>query len=463
MMRGMTDTEAHISRSSVQRERIRPLKDGRPAGGPVLYWMSREQRAADNWALVFAAELAVRWERPFGVVFALAPAFLGACRRQYAFMLEGLREVERELHRRRIPFRLLVGDPGRAVARLARDEDAAAVVCDFDPLRIKQAWQQTVARAAPGPVYEVDAHNIVPCRAASDKQEYAAYTIRPKIHRLLETFLVPCPDPARDVKPAFRIRNTDWSSAEGRLRVDDSVAPVDSLRAGTQAGSERLAAFLAGGLARYGEQANDPMADAQSGLSPYLHFGQVSAQTVALQVRAADTDPANRDAFLEQLIVRRELSDNFCLHNPDYDTARCYPAWAAATLAEHANDRRPYRYDRATLEAAQTHDPLWNAAQTEMVSRGTMHGYMRMYWAKKILEWTPTPAAAHETALALNDRYELDGRDPNGYVGIAWSIGGVHDRAWTERPVFGKIRYMSAAGCRRKFDTDAYIARWSPA
>jgi len=462
MMRGMTDTEAQISRSSVQRERIRPLKDARPAGGPVLYWMSRDRRTADNWALLFAAELAVRWERPFGVVFALAPAFLGACLRQYAFMLAGLREVERELHRRHVPFRLLVGDPGREVARLARDEDAAAVVCDFDPLRIKQAWQRTVARAAPGPVYEVDAHNVVPCREASDKQEYAAYTIRPKIHRLLDTFLVPYPKPNFDAKPAFRIRNTDWSGVEDRLRVDHTVGPVDDPRAGTQAGMQRLAAFLEGGLQRYDSRSNDPTADAQSGLSPYLHFGQLSAQTVALQVRAAQTDPADRDAFLEQLIVRRELSDNFCLHNPDYDTPRSAPAWAAATLEEHAGDRRPYLYDRATLEAARTHDPLWNAAQAEMVSRGTMHGYLRMYWAKKILEWTRTAAEAHETALALNDRYELDGRDPNGYVGVAWSIGGVHDRPWKERPVFGKIRFMSDAGCRRKFDTDAYIARWSP-
>jgi deoxyribodipyrimidine photo-lyase len=161
----------------------------------------------------------------------------------------------------------------------------------------------------------------------------------------------------------------------------------------------------------------------------------------------------------DQLIVRRELADNFCLYNPHYDTPQCFPEWAGRTLSDHARDARPYVYARERLEGGETHDDLWNAAQQEMAQSGKMHSYLRMYWAKKILEWTPSPAEALETVIALNDRYELDGRDPNGYAGAAWSVGGVHDRAWGERPVFGKIRYMSYNGCKSKFDVRAYTRR----
>ncbi len=164
-----------------------------------------------------------------------------------------------------------------------------------------------------------------------------------------------------------------------------------------------------------------------------------------------------KDAFLEELIIRRELSDNFCFYNPRYDSFDGFPEWARKTLNEHRKDRRPYLYSLEQFETAQTHDKLWNAAQTEMVKRGKMHGYMRMYWAKKILEWTPSPEVAMEVAIHLNNRYELDGRDPNGYAGIAWSIGGVHDRAWNERNIFGKIRYMSYNGCKSKFNIEGYV------
>jgi len=196
----------------------------------------------------------------------------------------------------------------------------------------------------------------------------------------------------------------------------------------------------------------------QSNLSPYLHFGQISAQRIALEVRKARLDPEAQKAFLEELIIRRELSDNYCYYNPDYDRPSGFPAWAQKTQATHQDDRREYDYSSEQLEKAQTHDPLWNAAQMEMVHKGKMHGYMRMYWAKKILEWTKSPEEAQRIAITLNDKYELDGRDPNGYTGIAWSIGGVHDRAWGERPVFGKIRYMSYNGSKSKFDVKGYIA-----
>ena len=202
---------------------------------------------------------------------------------------------------------------------------------------------------------------------------------------------------------------------------------------------------------------NDPTREGQSDLSPYLHFGQIAAQRVALEVEGAPAGTKAKEAFLEELIVRRELSDNFCYYHPQYDSVACFPQWARKTLDEHHDDPREYLYTPAQFEQAQTHDDLWNAAQREMVQTGKMHGYLRMYWAKKILEWTSSPEEALKIAIYLNDRYELDGRDPNGYTGIAWSLGGVHDRAWAERKVFGKIRYMSYKGCKAKFDVAAYF------
>jgi deoxyribodipyrimidine photo-lyase len=217
--------------------------------------------------------------------------------------------------------------------------------------------------------------------------------------------------------------------------------------------------FIGKKLNDYPAASRDPARDGLSNLSPYLHFGQIAAQRVALEVKASGATPDAQDGFLEELIVRRELADNFCLHNAHYDAPAGFPAWATRTLSEHTHDPRPYLYGRDRLEAADTHDDLWNAAQSQMVTTGKMHGYLRMYWAKKILEWTTSPAEALETVIGLNDRYELDGRDPNGYAGAAWSIGGTHDRAWGERPVFGKIRYMNYNGCKSKFDVAAYIRR----
>ena len=314
-----------------------------------------------------------------------------------------------------------------------------------------------MAASSSAAFYEVDARNIVPCRHASPKREYGAYTLRPKLRRLLPDFLVPFPRLPRHPYPWKGTAAPCWSSAEDGLRVAAGPPAIGSPAPGASAACALLRRFIREDLARYADDAGDPTKLAQSNLSPYLHFGQISAQRVATDVQNSDAPPAAKAAFLEQLIVRRELSDNFCLHTPDYDQASAFPAWASSTLDAHRRDRRPYRYTLAQFEAAETHDPLWNAAQKEMVKTGRMHGYMRMYWAKKILEWSESPEDALAVCILLNDRYELDGRDPNGYAGIAWSTGGVHDRAWSERPIFGKIRFMSSNGCRSKFKVDAYI------
>jgi deoxyribodipyrimidine photo-lyase len=441
----------------VKPERVRALGEGSPGGGAVAYWMSRDQRVADNWALLFAQQQAIERRVPLAVVFGLVPEFLGATLRQYAFMLRGLQQVQRDLAERGIAFFLLSGAPEEQITAFVQSHGIGQLVTDFDPLRIKRQWKEEVIARVPIPVYEVDAHNIVPCWVASPKQEYAAYTIRPKIHRAVPQFLEPFPTLANHPVPWSAAESVDWDAALGTLRVDRAVPEVDWLQPGERAARDVLQAFLDTKLAHYAERRNDPTQDGQSNLSPYLHFGQISAQRVALELEAYRLPHEAKDDFFEELVVRRELSDNFCFHNPNYDSLMGCPEWARKTLDEHRQDPRRYAYSVEEFERGRTHDELWNAAQMEMVRRGKMHGYMRMYWAKKILEWTESPEQAMQIAIYLNDKYELDGRDPNGYTGIAWSIGAVHDRPWKERAIFGKIRYMSYGGAKRKFDVQVYV------
>ncbi len=420
-----------------------------------MYWMSRDQRSKDNWALLFAEELALKSNTPLAVAFCLVPEFAGATSRQYRFMLKGLKEVERNLLALQVPFFLLRGDPGTEILRFCEQNDAGALVTDFDPLRPKRQWKARLAEQMEIPFWEVDAHNIVPCWLASPKQEWAAYSFRPKIHRLLSGFLEEFPLLEKNPVTWKVSAENDWAGSEKSIRAD-RIAEVSWIRPGEDAAAKHLGYFIAERLSSYDAQRNDPVRDGQSGLSPYLHFGQLSAQRVALDALASMQEA---DAFAEELIVRRELADNFCYYNPSYDSMQGFPHWAKETLEEHERDRREYLYTTEELELARTHDHLWNAAQMEMAVRGKMHGYMRMYWAKKILEWTESPAEAMKIAIILNDRYELDGRDANGYTGIAWSIGGVHDRAWKERQIFGKVRYMSYKGASHKFDIQAYIRK----
>lgn len=444
--------------TSVRQERVRALKEGEEMPGAVAYWMSREQRVNDNWALIFAQDIAMERRSPLAVVFCLAPQFLEATARHYDFMITGLKEVEQRLGALKIPFFAITGEPGSAIPRFVATHRISCLVADFDPLRIKRQWKELAAGKIGIPFYEVDSHNIVPCRTASPKQEFGAYTIRKKIQRLLPGFLEDLPGPK--IHPwqqwAFQTR-TDWGRLSGAPRAGRTVKAVDWIVPGEKAAGKALRRFIEKKIGAYDAGRNDPSKDCQSNLSPYLHFGHLSAQRTALEVMKKVPDVPMRSSFLEELIVRRELSDNFCFYNPSYDSFEGFPGWAKTTLNSHRQDKRAYRYSVGEFEEGRTHDDLWNAAQMEMVTRGKMHGYMRMYWAKKILEWSGSPEEAMETAIYLNNRYELDGRDPNGYAGIAWSIGGVHDRAWGERNIFGKIRYMSYNGCRSKFDIRRYI------
>jgi deoxyribodipyrimidine photo-lyase len=358
--------------------------------------------------------------------------------------------------------------PAAAIAALARELGAGLVVTDFSPMRCALAWQRELRALLPAPVevVEVDAHNIVPCWIASNKLEYAARTFRPKFEALATPglYLTDFPeiedvlDGSARVAPAAAA--IDWAAVDASLDgIDRTIAPVDWAVGGRAAGMARLRDFTDRGLAHYDKSRNDPCKDATSKLSPWLHFGHVSSQRAVLLARASRHASVS---FVEEIGVRRELCDNFCLHQPLYDSVECASKWALDSLRLHQADPRPATYTLEELRDARTGDPLWNAAQRQLVQRGHMTGWCRMYWAKRFLEWTASPEDAMAAALYLNDLYELDGRSPGGYVGVAWSILGIHDMGWTERPIFGKVRFMNLAGARRKFKVDEFCALYPP-
>ncbi|EFN58989.1 CPD photolyase [Chlorella variabilis] len=431
--------------------------------------MSRDQRVRDNWALLHAAAEASKRGVPVAVAFNLVTEYLHAGARQFGFMVRGLRLMQPKLQALNIPLFLLKGDPLETVPQLVKDTGASLLVTDFAPLRLGRHWREGVAAKIKVPFHEVDAHNVVPVWVASDKREYAARTIRPKIHSKLPEFLTEFPqlEPQPEWSSGVTPEAVDWDALLAEvLERGKEVPEVRWCAPGEDAAMEALSGpkgFLGSKarLARYEEKRNDPtVPDALSGLSPYLHFGHLSPQRAAVEAaRNKAVHKASVEGFLEELIVRRELADNYCFYVPNYDSLDAAYDWARQTLNDHRGDKREHVYTREQFEKGQTHDKLWNAAQAEMVHFGKMHGFMRMYWAKKILEWSASPEEALEISIWLNDKYELDGRDANGYVGCMWSIAGIHDQGWAERPVFGKIRFMNFAGCKRKFDVEKYVAR----
>jgi deoxyribodipyrimidine photo-lyase len=437
-----------------------------PRGRCVVYRMRRTQRALDNPALESAIAAAILLERPVVVFFGLLAHHPIANLRHYTFMIEALAETAQRLVRRRIGFvaRICAGPSSdREFARFCTELHPSLVVCDEDPSCRDAKWTREALLYPSAPLWSVDADVIVPSKLL-EKEQFAARTIRPRIQRRLMEFLKPVGNRTLRVpwKDDRRIESLSVSrELAGRLHLDGSVSPVSKLHGGTDPALIALRRFIRDRLRCYAINRNHPEIDATSRLSPYLHFGQIGPHTVALAIGAAAAPASDRDAFLEEMIVRRELAINFVRYNPRFRTLASIEPWARRTLGEHASDGRTHIYTEKQLANAETHDPLWNAAQRQMVSSGWMHGYMRMYWAKKILEWSPAADEAYDICVRLNDRYELDGRDPSGYAGIAWAIGGKHDRAWgPERPVYGTIRYMSFASTSRKFNSRAYIEKW---
>ncbi len=422
----------------------------------MVYWMNRDTRFEDNWAMLYALDWARAEGRSLVVAHNLVPGYLGGRARHTWFKLTALEELWQEAQTRHIPFAIYAGtDATESMIRAFQDWDVAGWVTDFCPLRITQGWKTKIDRALRVPAIEVDAHNVVPCWVASPKQEVGARTLRPKLAKLLPTYLTDIPSFTMGEMGSVAVPAPHFARWYREHKADPEG--IDWITPGPRAAKRGLRDFLSRGVERYAEDRNDPTKEGQSQLSPWLHYGHLSAQRVAYEVRHSEASRANKDAFLEELIVRRELADNFCFYQPKYDDLEGAPAWARASLEACLKDRREFVYTLAEFEQAKTHDALWNAAQRQMVNTGKMHGYMRMYWAKKLLEWTKTPQDALKIGIRLNDAYELDGRDPNGYVGLLWSIAGLHDRPWFHRPIFGGVRYMNRSGCERKFDVDQYI------
>jgi deoxyribodipyrimidine photo-lyase len=446
----------------IQPERIQQLNDQPVRSGDyVLYWMQASQRAACNHALEYAVVRANELGRPALACFGLTDDYPDANERHYAFMLEGLAETAASLERRGIQLTVCLGPPQDVAAELA--QAASLVVADRGYLRHQRRWRRHVAQSAPCRVVQVESDVVVPVELASDKEEYAARTIRPKLHRRWKECLVPL-SKARVRKDSLALDagGVDVGDTEGllkRLKIDRSVGRAGRYVGGASRARKLLRKFIREKLQYYAERRSDPSLDIQSHMSPYLHFGQVSPVEIALEVqRAPKPSRKNKDAYLEELLVRRELAVNYVFYNASHDSYRALPAWARATLDAHKRDKRRYAYGRGELIAAATHDPYWNAAMREMRVTGKMHNYMRMYWGKKIIEWTRTPREAFRLMLELNNRFFLDGRDPASYANVAWCFG-KHDRPWRRRAIFGTVRYMNAAGLERKFDMDAYVRR----
>jgi deoxyribodipyrimidine photo-lyase len=446
------------SRVTVRREGV-PDRNGKC----VVYSMQRAQRGVDNHAVDLAVKIANLLGLPLVVYLAGISNFPHANLRHYAFLNQGLPDIEADLAARNISF-VMRRAPHESHGQLLADVRAAFLIGDENPMREPERGRKELASRIKIPFWTVDADAVVPSKLM-EKAQYGAYTIRPRLYRLLPAHLHPYEniraEYAWKMPRGFRADSVHEDMTRDWKDFDRSVAPVEAWKGGTHAGLERLKLFTGRLLEDYDSQRNHPETDGTSCMSPYLHFGHVGPITIALAVDAAvKANPklrAARDSYFNELIVWRELAVNFVRYTPKYDSPECAESWAKASIAEHARDEREHLYTLRQLEGAQTYDDLWNAAQIQMVRYGWMHNYLRMYWAKKILEWTADVATAMKYAIYLNDKYFLDGRDPSGYAGIAWAILGKFDRAWGERPIFGKIRYMSGGSTGKKFDSKRYI------
>jgi deoxyribodipyrimidine photo-lyase len=441
---------------SVQEERIQQLNENKTLSGDyVLYWMQASQRAELNHALEYSILKANKLGQRLAVVFCVAE-YPEATSSHYKFMLEGLLDVESALKRRKARFIVRIGEPEEIVPDLANS--ASLVVVDRDYQKLQRQWRSEIAASVRCPVTQIESNVVVPIETVTEKEQYSAGTIRPRIHRHLDRFLEEM-NPNRLEKDSRRLDldGTDISEPSkvlSKLQIENKTDQTVRFRGGTSEAKKLFQVFLRDKIDGYDELRNDPSLDYLSNMSPYLHFGQVSPLFLALS--ATESGSPGAESYIEELVVRRELAINFVFYNNDYDSIASLPNWARTTLDEHRDDPREYTYSLSDLESVKTHDPYWNAAQLEMNHTGKMHGYMRMYWGKKILEWSETPDKGYEYTLHLNNKYELDGRDPNGYAGVSWCFG-KHDRAWKERPIFGKVRYMNDRGLERKFDIQSYV------
>ncbi|MBX7053583.1 MAG: deoxyribodipyrimidine photo-lyase [Pyrinomonadaceae bacterium] len=431
----------------------------------VLYWMQMYKRVDNNHSLIYAIRRANELNLPLVVYEGLKYYYTWASDRIHTFILDGVEEKREVFEALGIRYVFYLQQdaisPKDTVASLARD--AALIVTDDFPCFIIPEHNRRIAGRAEIPVFVVDSNGVVPM-SKFDKEEYAAYTIRPKIKKLLDRYLVPLPFENVEVQckglevecPETLVTRDNISALVAASDIDHSVPASKHYRGGTFEGRKRLRKFVDEILPNYYTERSKPDRDGSSRLSSYLHFGYLSAIEIALAVRDSGAPQESIDAYLEELIVRRELSYNMTLFNDKYDSLEALPPWVHKTMRAHTGDERQYIYSLEQLEKGETHDDLWNAAQREMVVTGEMHNYVRMLWGKNVIAWSPSYEVAFETLVHLNNKYCLDGRNPNSYCGILWCFG-KHDRPWMERPVFGQIRYMTSGSTGKKFDSKKYI------
>ncbi|PLX19480.1 MAG: deoxyribodipyrimidine photolyase [Candidatus Muiribacterium halophilum] len=399
-------------------------------GEKVIYWLSREHRVLYNPSHEYALKIAKENHKELEVLYVYKKDFMYASKTVMNFHKKVLESLKKQFNSIKIKFILIVGEPDREVVKFVKENSVFALITDLNPLKIKRDWDKEIEKNIDCSFIQVDSRNIVPVFKSSEKREYSAYTLRRKITPILNDYL---PE--------------DSSFKKENIIKDNELAHNIY---------KQLEEFIKNGIYLYNDKRNDPNANASSRFSHFLHFGTIYSGEIVREVKKSVSDDVS-DSFIEEIFVRRELAENYCFYNEDYLDISTQYEWAQKTLKEHEKDKRDYIYSLEELENQKTHDKLWNKAQKNMIQNGYMHSYMRMYWAKKILEWSKDAKSAIAKAVYLNDKYFLDGRDPNGYTGIMWSICGLHDRAWKERPVFGKIRYMNLNGAKRKFDVSLYL------
>ncbi|MDD5083729.1 MAG: deoxyribodipyrimidine photo-lyase [Candidatus Moranbacteria bacterium] len=428
----------------MDNDRSRQINDVQyVSSGPVVYWMSRDQRVRDNWALLYAQKEAVKRKVPLVVLFCFVPHFLKGTLRQYGFMLKGLSQVESGLKKRNIPFFFLSGEPKEAIPSFLRRVKASSLFVDFSPFQTKKRWLKDVSRKVSLPIFEVDSHNIVPCWRLFSAQAKSTESFRVKLRSALPSFLNAFPV-VRKHPISFRgkIPAIDWKHIVDTLPLDCSVTEVSWVKSGETEAQKTFRKFLKQRIREYksGKVQSGAREEWQWRLQPYLHFGQLSIQKVVWAVMHSEIDPRFKAMFLEALITRRELADHFCEFNPYYSSVRGFPKWAQETLDRHRDDMREHTYSKRMLEQCKTHDKLWNSIQREFALSGRIFGWARIYWAKRLLEWTRSPEEAIRIAITLTEKYGISGWDTSSYLNITRAIGGTYDTpSKTARPVFGKV------------------------
>ena len=389
--------------------------NNKPVGdGNIVYLCEREIRAKDNFALLFAIQKTKEVSLPLKIIY---PKVNYEYQPKQVFIDNQIIQAKKQFRQIGLDFEIIEKSPAEIIKNLR----PALIIFDFNPI-LKRKYLKN----ADFKIYEIDGHNIIPARFVSDKQEYSAATLRRKIYYNIYPFL------------------TEFDNLTTEKVEADYV----------------LENFIKNKLQYYAEYKNDISKDVLSGLSKYINLGFISSQRVALEVIKSGVSDINKEVFLEELVVRKELADNFCLYSKNYKDFTSIPNWAKVSLENHMYDIRPYIYSTEELEKAKTHDTLWNATQIQLIREGTIHGYLRMYWAKKILEWTPSPKEGLKTAIYLNDKYAYDSPSANGYTGILWAIAGLHDRAFIYYPITGKIRRMTYDSIKRKYDLGDYLQKY---